>query len=156
MIGRSALAEFLHNLSPSKAHWYTIIPPCVEEHNSCFICSVFPSLSDLLSLDDSIWKALLVHLGLASYWRGTICSPLIASWERFIGKYQLKIQTTLFKLGGKQHLFLQIGSWNEKRHPSMKPADIWAMALRSGSYPVPKLRISSLSMWFASAVAELD
>jgi hypothetical protein len=38
----------------------------------------------------------------------------------------------------------------------MKPADIWAMALRSGSYPVLKLRISSLSMRFASAIADLD
>jgi hypothetical protein len=99
---------------------------------------------------------LLVHLGLASYWRGTICSPLVASWERFIGEYQLRIEITMFKLGGKQHLFLQVGSLNEKRHPLTKPADTWAMALRSGSYPVPKLRISLLSMWFASAVAELD
>jgi hypothetical protein len=38
----------------------------------------------------------------------------------------------------------------------MKPADIWAMAFWSSSYPVPKLRISSLSMRFASAVVELD
>jgi hypothetical protein len=94
-----------------------------------------------------------VHLGLASFWRGTICSPLIASWERFIGEYQLRIEITLFKLGGKQRLFLQVGSWNEKHHPLMKPADIWVMALWSGSYPVLKLRISSLSMRFASAVA---
>jgi hypothetical protein len=43
--------------------------------------------------------------GLVSYWHDTICSPLIASWERFIGEYQLKIQTTLFKLGGKQFFF---------------------------------------------------
>jgi hypothetical protein len=98
MIGRSALAEFLSNLMPSKAHWYVIIPPRVEECNSRFIRSVFPSLSDLLSLDDSIWRALLVHFGLASYWRGTVCSPLIASWERFIGKYQLKIEATQFKI----------------------------------------------------------
>jgi hypothetical protein len=49
--------------------------------------------------------ALLVHLGLASYWRGTICSPLIASWEIFIGKYQLRIEITLFNLGGKHHFF---------------------------------------------------
>jgi hypothetical protein len=65
MIGRSGLAEFLHNLMPSKAHWYTIIPPHVDEHNSCVICSVFPSLSGLLSLDDSIWLALLVHFWLS-------------------------------------------------------------------------------------------
>jgi hypothetical protein len=38
----------------------------------------------------------------------------------------------------------------------MKPADIWALALRSGSYSVPKLRISSLSMTFASAIVDLD
>jgi hypothetical protein len=101
--------EFLSNLMPSKAHWYVIIPPRVEECNSCFIHSVFPSLSDLLSLDDSIWRALLVHFGLASYWHGTICSPLIASWERFIGEYQLKIEATQFKIRGKQRLFLQIG-----------------------------------------------
>jgi hypothetical protein len=61
---------------------------------------------------------------------------LIASWEWFIGEYQLKIEATQFKIEGKQCLFLQIGSWNEKCHPSMKPADIWMMALRSGSYPV--------------------
>jgi hypothetical protein len=53
VIGQSVL-KFLHSLSPSKAHWYNIIPPCVEKHNSCFICSVFPSLSDLLNLDESI------------------------------------------------------------------------------------------------------
>ncbi len=97
-----------------------------------------------------------MHLGLGSNWHGTICSPLIASRERFIGKYQLKIQKTLFKLGGKQCLFLQIGLWNEKCHPLMKPADMLVMALHRRSYPVPKLRISSLSMRFATAVAELD
>jgi hypothetical protein len=38
----------------------------------------------------------------------------------------------------------------------MKPADIWVMELCSGSYSVPNLRISSLSMQFVTAVAELD
>ena len=140
----------------SKAHWYTIIPPSADEPTGPFICSIFPSLSDLLSLDDNIWKALLVHLGLASYWHGTLCSPYQAAWERFIGEFKLKVEVSAFKLAWKQRYFVQIGSWDKKRHPLMRPIDIWAKAVKDGFYNIPRLRVSSLSMRFASAVADLD
>jgi hypothetical protein len=68
MVGRSALAEFIQKLMPSKAHWYAIIQPGSEEPNSSLIHSVFPAMSDLLSLDDEVWRTMLVHLGLATYW----------------------------------------------------------------------------------------
>jgi hypothetical protein len=82
---------------PSKAHWYAIIQPGSKEPNSSLIHSVFPAMSDLLSLEDEVWRTMLVHLGLATYWGGKICTPLIASWERFIGEYQLNVEVTRFK-----------------------------------------------------------
>jgi hypothetical protein len=155
MVGRSALAEFIQKLMPSKAHWYAIIQPGSEEPNSSLIHSVFPAMSDLLSLDDEVWRTMLVHLGLATYWRGKICTPLMASWERFIGEFQLNVEVTRFKIGARQRLLLRIGSWNQKHHPVKRPADIWSKAIQNGFYDTPKLRISSLSMRFALAIAEL-
>jgi hypothetical protein len=155
MVGRSALAEFIQKLMPSKVHWYAIIQPVSEEPNSSLIHSVFPAMPDSLSLDDEVWRTMLVHLGLATYWQGKICTPLMASRERFIGKYQLKVEVTQFKIGTRKRLFLRIGSWNQKRHPVKRPADIWSKAIQNGFYDTPKLRISSLSMRFALAIAEL-
>ncbi len=156
MAGRTALADFFRRLTPSKAHWYAIIQADNNEGIMSLMHSTFPALSELLSLDDAEWSDLLVDLGLAYYWRGTSCTPLIASWERFIGEYQLKVEVTHFKIGTRQRLFLQIGSWNEKKHPAKKPAEIWSTALNMGYYDKPKLRISSLSMRFASAIADLE
>jgi len=110
---QSLLANFFHKLSQSKAHWYSILPPSNNEPNASFIRSIFPSLSDLLSLDEDLWKAILVHLGLASYWRGTVCSPYQAAWERFTGEFKLKVNVLAFKLAWKQRYFVQIGSWDK-------------------------------------------
>jgi len=98
----------------------------------------------------------LVDLGLAYYWRGTSCTPLIASWERYIGEYQLKVEVTHFKVGSRQRLFLKIGSWNDTMHRAKKLTDIWSKALKMGYYDKPKLRISALSMRFASSIADLE
>ena len=65
------------------------------------------------------------------------------------------MEVTQLKIGTRQHLFLRIGSWNQKRHPVKRPADIWSKAIQNGFYDTPKLRISSLSMRFALAIAEL-
>jgi hypothetical protein len=156
MVGRTALAEFLQRLTPSKAHWYAIIQADPGEEIISFMHSTFPSLSELLSLDDQIWRDLLVDLGLAYYWQGTSCTPLIASWERFIGEYQLKVEVTHFKVGSRQRLFLKIGSWNDTMHRAKKLTDIWSKALKMGYYDKPKLRISALSMRFASSIADLE
>ena len=156
MFVQSSLAKCFHKLTPSKAHWYSILPPSNDEPNASFIRSIFPSLSNLLSLDEDLWKAILVHLGLASYWCGTVCSPYQAAWERFIGKFKLKVEVSAFKLARKQRYFVQIGSWDKKRHLLMRPIDIWAKAVKDCFYNIPRLRVSLLSMRFASAVADLD
>ena len=48
-----------------------------------------------------------------------------------------------------------LGTWKEKAPPQAKPVEIWKKACLSGSYPLSKLWISSLSMWFASDIAKL-
>ena len=66
------------------------------------------------------------------------------------------MEVTQLKIGTRQHLFLRIGSWNQKRHPVKRPADIWSKAIQNGFYDISKLRISSLSMHFALAIVELE
>jgi hypothetical protein len=153
--GRHAIAIFFHALMTSKAHWYRILTPSSEEPHFDLVCSTFPSLSDLLSLDDEYTNRLLVQLGLAWYKKGHF-SPLISAWRDVISEFQLHAEVTLFSINGRQRLYLRLGSWNQRTHPHRTPSVIWKKAMQDGTYPLPKLRISSLSMRFASAIGALN
>jgi hypothetical protein len=80
---------------------------------------------------------------------------LLKAWESFIAEFKLPAEITTFSIKAKQRLYIRLGTWKEKAHPQAKPVEIWKKACLSGSYPLPKLRISSLSMRFASDIGEL-
>jgi hypothetical protein len=152
--GRQALAKFFNALLSSKAHWYRILAPSSDEPQHVLIRSAFPPLSDLLSLSDYSTAELFIQLGLAWHKKGNH-SPLLKAWESFIAEFKLPTEIITFSIKAKQRLYIRLGTWKEKAHPHAKPVEIWKKACLSGSYPLPKLRISSLSMRFASDIAEL-
>jgi hypothetical protein len=152
--GRQALAKFFNALLLSKAHWYRILAPSSDEPQHVLIRSNFPPLSDFFSLSDYSTAELFVQLGLAWHKKGNH-SPLLKAWESFIAKFKLPAEITTFSTKAKQHLYIRLGTWKEKAHPQANPVEIWKQACLSGSYPLPKLQISSLSMRFASDITEL-
>ncbi len=155
--GRLALAKFFQGLLSSKAHWYRIIPPRPEDPHCDLIRATFPSLSDLLSLEDGLFNRLLVELGLAKYRRDTnVFSPFAKGWEMFISEFDLPIEFTVVTLGNRSRHYLLLGSWRADKHPKIIPAAIWKACLKEGEYNIPKLRISSISMRFTSEISELD
>jgi hypothetical protein len=91
---------------------------------------------------------------LAWYKKGNY-SPLLTAWENFIAEFKLPAEITTFSISSKQRFYIRLGSWKEKTHPQVTPLVIWKKACHDGSYPLPKLRISSLSMRFASDMADL-
>ena len=155
--GRLALAKFFQGLLSSKAHWYRIIPPRPEDPHCDLIRTTFPSLSDLLSLEDGLFNRLLVELGLAKYRRDTNVFSLFAKgWEMFISEFDLPIEFMVVTLGNRSRHYLLLGSWRADKHPKIIPAAIWKACLKEGEYNIPKLLISSISMRFTSEISELD
>ncbi len=151
------MAKFFQGLLSSKAHWYRIIPPRPEDPHCDLIRTTFPSLSDLLSLEDGLFNRLLVELGLAKYRRDTNVFSLFAKgWEMFISEFDLPIEFTVVTLGNRSRHYLLLGSWRADKHPKIIPAAIWKACLKEGEYNIPKLRISSISMRFTSEISELD
>jgi hypothetical protein len=148
------LANFFNALLSSKAHWYRIIAPTSDKPQHHLIQATFPSLSNLFSLDDNFTSHLLVLLHLAWYKKGNY-SPLLTAWENFITEFKLPAEITTFSISSKQCFYIRLGSWKEKTHPQVTPLVIWKKACHDGSYSLPKLRISSLSMRFASDNADL-
>ncbi len=61
--GRVALAKLFQGLLSSKAHWYRIVAPSSDEPHCGLILSTFPSLLELLSLEDELFNQELVGLG---------------------------------------------------------------------------------------------
>jgi hypothetical protein len=110
---------------------------------------IFPPLSDLLSLEDRLLNDLLIELGLSSS-RG---SPLHDKWNVFKGEFNIDIEIAKVTLNNKHWIYLRVGSWRKGSHPHISVAAIWKFAIKFGSYPIPRLRISALSMCFASAIA---
>jgi hypothetical protein len=143
--GWQVLANFFNALLSSKAHWYRIITPTSEEPQHLLIKSNFPFLSTLFSLDEYFTCNLLAQLGLAWYKKGSY-SPLKTAWDNFIAEFKLHAEVTNFSINGKQHFYIRLGLWKEKTHPPLMPLAVWKKACCEGSYSVPKLRISSLSM----------
>jgi hypothetical protein len=77
------------------------------------------------------------------------------AWENFIAEFKLPAEITTFSISSKQRFYIRLGSWKEKTHPQVTSLVIWKKACHDGSYPLPKLRISSLSMQFTSDIADL-
>jgi hypothetical protein len=59
-IGRVALADFFFLLSLQKAHWYLIIMPTKIDDDYDLLCSTFPPLSYMLSLEEQLVRKLLL------------------------------------------------------------------------------------------------
>ena len=83
--GRQALGNFFRAMQPERAHWYSIIMSnqvtgC--DNNNHY--SVFPPLSKLSSIQEDILKQVLVHCGLAMFWKNVGFSPLLKEWQYFI------------------------------------------------------------------------
>jgi len=53
--------------------------------------------------------------------RGDILLPLLQVWTDFIAEYKIDVELTMFSIGNKHPLFLQIGSFNKMNHPAKMP-----------------------------------
>jgi len=80
---------------------------------------------------------------------------LKTAWDNFIAELKLHAEVTNFSINEKQHIYIRLGSWKEKTHPPLTPLAVWKKACCEGSYSVPKLQISSLSMQLASGILNL-
>jgi len=152
------LAKFFQGLLSSKAHWYWIKAAKSDEPRCDLICSTFPLLSYILSFEDKVFNQVLVELGLASYRRGDsgMCSQNVHGWEIFISEFDMDIEITKFTIQNHHRHYLLLGSWRENKHPKKTPAAIWRASVQKGSYDVPKLRISSISIHFTAEISKLD
>jgi hypothetical protein len=150
-LSRSALADFLVATEPQRAHWYCIKEPLLGEAYCQEIKLLFPSLSSLLNIKDEVLTSVLKIAGLV-YQRKNISSPLLRAWESFIAEYKLSNELTTFSIGGKQRIFLLVGSWSE-RQPAISPKAIWCSR---STYVKPKLRITTLTLAFAVSVGKLE
>jgi hypothetical protein len=150
-LSRSALADFLVATELQRAHWYCIKEPLLGEAYCQEIKLLFPSLSSLLNIKDEVLTSVLKIAGLV-YQRKNISSPLLRTWEFFIAEYNLSNELTTFSIGGKQWLFLLVGSWS-KRQPAISPKAIWCS---QSTYVKPKLCITSLTLAFAVLVGKLE
>ena len=112
-IGRQALADFFRAMVAHRAHWYSILIPEDETYSTSRLCSVFPPLSSLLSIDGGIMKQVFKVCGLL-YTRGRISSPLLNAWEEFLVEYQVDAEMTTFSIERKKRCFIRIGSWHKK------------------------------------------
>ena len=83
--------------------------------------------------------------------------PCRDGWDCFIAKEKLNMETTYFSINNKRHVYIKVGSWNlnDGEHPPKIPAVIWKEALKCGTYSIPKLRISSVALRFASNIGRL-
>jgi hypothetical protein len=104
--GRLALAKKFQGLLSCKAHWYRIIAPSSDEPNCGMICSTFPSLSELVSLEDGLFNQVLVELGLACYRRGSVCSPNLHAWEMLISEFDIHIEIRKFTIQNRHRHYL--------------------------------------------------
>jgi len=86
------------------------------------------------------------------YQRGNMLSPLLRAWEDLFAEFKLKNELTTFSILGKQRIFIRIGTWSQ-RHPSVTPKIVWSTR---DKYRLPKLRISTITMAFASCIGSCD
>lgn len=150
----SELAEFLRVIGKHRAHWYRVFDPSDDEVNKDIIRATFPSFATLMLLPKEIVEQLFIHLGLAKQRQHMgvykLC-PDADAWERFIAEHQLNLESTVFAIQKKKHLYIRVGCWSMDRHPNKTPDAIWKLA---ALYPVPKLRISTLAIRFSVRVGE--
>jgi hypothetical protein len=79
-----------------------------------------------------------------------ICSPCMRSFENLRHEYQLNFELTTFQVIDKRHKFIRLGSWGCNHQPKT-PKDIWQSKVE---YCIPRLRIATVSMRFASQVGK--
>lgn len=156
----SALAEFFETIGSQKAHWYRVFNPGADEPNCNLIQSTFPCLSSLMKMEHDYIQQLLIEVGLAKkkmqQQHKYIVYPHRDSWDSFIKKHLLNLETTYFTINKRRHLYIKIGSWCKIKHLPKTPATIWKEALQAGSaYAIPKLRISSIAMRFAGTIGKI-
>jgi hypothetical protein len=144
-LSRKALADFFVAMEAQHAHWYCIKSPTIGETNCLELKRIFPPLSSLLNIQDEVLMSVLKVAGLLCQ-RGNMISPLLRAWEDLFAEFQLKNELTTFSILGKQQIFIRIGTWSQ-RHPSVTPKIVWSTR---DKYRLPKLRISTIMMAFAS------
>jgi hypothetical protein len=152
ILARQALAELFDALKPQKAHWYSIKAPTTKDPYSDRIDRLFPSLGTLLSLTTEIMNFVLEASALMR-WKDKkkwLSSPCLKSWENFKHEFKLHIEFTTFQISSKRYNFIRVGSWYSK-HPPVTPKEVWSAKV---DYCVPRLRIATLTMNFASMIGK--
>jgi hypothetical protein len=149
--GRQALAAFFHSLAPQHGHWYSILLSSTttvfdEQHNATFL-----PLSKLVSIEEGMLQAVLVHCGLAMFRKGVGHSALLKAWDYFIHERELSSHFTIKK---KKRIYIRLGSYNKSNHPQQTPSDIWAASM-SGILQVPMVHTASMSTKLAVEVGTL-
>jgi hypothetical protein len=153
-LGREALRSFFCALMQQRAFWYLALLP-MEQHRIDRVSHRFPSLSQLMNIEEDTLQKVLLGCKLVqknSKAAGTgFLSPSLNAWDCFVKEYGLDVEWTPFKVDGKQHFFLRIGSWNE-RCPCVTPR----VVLRHSTCEPPRLRISRITMFFVATIGEME
>jgi hypothetical protein len=87
--GRQALGAFFRTMQPERAHWYSVIISGQTMASNEQLYEAFPVLSKLSSIEEEIFRQVLVHCGLVMYKKNVGYSPLMKEWEYFITEQQL-------------------------------------------------------------------
>jgi len=157
-IGRQALGAFFQAMQPERAHWYSILLPMKatpgfdESHYAAF-----PPLSKLSSINEDIFREVLVHCELAMYRKNSGYSPLEKEWSYFNTEQGIpEAEITHLSLGNKKRLYIRLGTWNKgQNHLPRTPENIW-LAAQAGTLRVPRVCMTLISEKFAKRIGMLE
>lgn len=123
----STLVEFFGAIGSQKAHWYRVFEPGIDKSSYSLIKSTFSCLASLMKMESDYIQQLLIEVGLArkrmqKY--ACIVYPDHNTWDSFIKKYLLDMETMFFTTDKKRHLYIKIGVWCNSMHLPRTPASI--------------------------------
>ncbi len=102
----SALTEFFSAIENEKAHWYR---PFEDEACDMLIKSSFPSLANLMKVEERHVRRLLLYVGLAKEkeFRGRkIVYAVQQGWDNYISQHKLHLETTYFEINKKRLFYI--------------------------------------------------